>query len=596
MTRSRESPPADAGGGELHDDAALYSLLVSSVRDYAIFALDAQGHVLTWNPGAERFKGYSASEIIGKHFSTFYPEDDIRAEKPAMELEVAARVGRFEDEGWRLRKDGTRFWANVVITALRAADGTLVGFGKVTRDLTARREAEEQARELAAERAAHAEAERRSSELAQLTEALQQQAAELEAQTEEAQNLTEEVELANEELNRALASAEEREQQFRALANAIPQLAWMAEPDGSTFWYNDRWYEYTGTTPDEVLGWGWQAVHHPETQQPALERWRASIATGAPFEMEFPLRGADGGFRWFLTRVQPVRDGAGRVVRWFGTSTDIDVLREARESAEAARADAERSRAEAEAASRAKTEFLAVMSHELRTPLNAIAGYAELMELGLRGPLTPEQQRDLARIKNSQKHLLGLISGVLDLNRVEAGRVTYQLASLRIAAFLEDIAALMEPSALAKDVALAVTDCSEALLVEADPEKLRQILLNLLSNAIRHTPNGGRVTLEAEPLNGMIAIRVTDTGEGIAEDKLESIFEPFVQLDRSLTATREGIGLGLAISRDLARGMRGELSVESRLGIGSSFTLVLPCATGRDDVVVTTTGEYPRLR
>src|SRR6478752_2164775 len=146
----------------------LHRLLVESVKDYAIFALDPNGIIVSWNPGAQRFKGYTASEIIGQHFSVFYPPEDLAARKPQMELEVAAEVGRLEDEGWRVRKDGTQFWANVVITALRGPDGQLVGFAKVTRDLTARREAEAQARRLAAEQAAHAEAAARSDELAQL--------------------------------------------------------------------------------------------------------------------------------------------------------------------------------------------------------------------------------------------------------------------------------------------------------------------------------------------------------------------------------------------------------------------------------------------
>lgn len=183
----------------------LYRLLVSSALDYAIFALDATGHVRTWNLGAERIKGYAAHEIIGRHFSTFYPREAVVSGFPQYELEVAGRVGRFEDEGWRIRKDGSRFWANVVITALRGDDGRLIGFAKVTRDLTARREAEEQARRLAAEEAAHAEAARRSEELEQLNQRLREQAAALEAQTRESQALAARVQQANLDLQAALA-------------------------------------------------------------------------------------------------------------------------------------------------------------------------------------------------------------------------------------------------------------------------------------------------------------------------------------------------------------------------------------------------------
>jgi PAS domain S-box-containing protein len=188
--------------------ATLHSLLIESVVDYAIFVLDTRGHVLSWNTGAERMKGYSADEIIGKRFSVFYTREDVAAEKPERELQVATREGRVEDEGWRVRKDGSRFWASVVIAGLRDTGGQLIGFAKVTRDLTARRDKEDAGRRQAAAEGARAEAERQSGHLAELNERLQGQAVELEAQTEEAQALAEELEQSNEELHEALATAE----------------------------------------------------------------------------------------------------------------------------------------------------------------------------------------------------------------------------------------------------------------------------------------------------------------------------------------------------------------------------------------------------
>ena len=428
----------------------LYRLLVESVTDYAIFVLDATGHIQSWNPGAQRLKGYTEQEIVGKHFSVFYPESDIVAQKPAKELEIASRLGRVEDEGWRLRKDGTRFWANVVITALHDDSAKLIGFAKITRDLTERRNAEEQGRSLAAERAARKEAETYSEQLRQLTEELQEQALELEAQTEEAQSLTEELEQTNEELQQ-----------------------------------------------------------------------QAGVA-------------------------------------------------------EAARAEAEAARAEADAANRAKTEFLAVMSHELRTPLNAIAGYTEILRMGIRGPVTTEQLEDLDRITRSERTLLSLVNNILNYARMEAGQVQYADERVGVAGVLADLESLVSPQLRAKNLRFALESCDPDLAMRADTDKVRQILVNLMSNAVKYTSPGGSVdiTCEGDAVHARILVR--DTGVGIPHEKLQVIFEPFVQLDRSLTSTKQGSGLGLAISRDLARAMGGDLVVESTVGCGSTFILTMP--------------------
>lgn len=365
----------------------MYQLMVDSVRDYAIFMLDTSGYVASWNKGAQRIKGYSADEIIGRHFSTFYPEEDIARGKPEMELKVATREGRFEDEGYRIRKDGSTFWANVIITAVRDTDGTLLGFAKVTRDLTERRAAEE-----------------------------------------------------------------------KAIADA--------------------------------------------------RRLTAS-----------------------------------------------------------------------ETANRTKAEFLAAMSHELRTPLNAIGGYAELLSLGLGGPVSAEQMEYLERIRKSQQHLLGIISDLLNFTRIEAGNLHYQIAPLGLGSVIESARPMVEGSAAAKGIELSAESPSSECIALGDRVRVDQILLNLLSNAIKHTAAGGSVSITCAVSAKTASISVTDTGVGIPTEKQESIFEPFVQLGRSLSSSHEGMGLGLAISRDLARGMSGDLTVSSNVGKGSTFTLTLPRAS-----------------
>ena len=247
--------------------------------------------------------------------------------------------------------------------------------------------------------------------------------------------------------------------------------------------------------------------------------------------------------------------------------------------AQSARSTAEAAQHEAEEANRAKSEFLAVMSHELRTPLNAIGGYAELMQFGIHGPVTPEQLVALERIQRSQRHLLGLINGVLNYSRVEAGVVHYDIADIPLEETLGMCEALIAPQLHAKGLSLTNSGCPPGAYVRADREKLQQVVLNLLSNAVKFTPAGGRVDIEcAAAPNGMMCVRVRDTGRGIAGSQIERVFQPFVQVDAGLTRTQDGVGLGLAISRDLARGMGGDLTVDSEPDVGSVFTLTVPLA------------------
>ena len=242
-----------------------------------------------------------------------------------------------------------------------------------------------------------------------------------------------------------------------------------------------------------------------------------------------------------------------------------------------------RLRREAEEANRAKGEFLAVMSHELRTPLNAIGGYADLMELGLHGPVTEQQLEDLRRMKQSQRHLLGLINQVLNYTRVETGGLHYESTDVRLRDAIAGAEAQVVPQMGGRGLTYDYTECDASLVARADPDKLQQILLNLLTNAIKFTEKGGHIRLSCSAApNGMVAIAVIDTGVGIAPEKLESVFEPFVQIDQRLTRPHEGVGLGLSISRDLARGMSGDLSAVSTPGVGSTFTLTLPAAN-RDE-------------
>jgi signal transduction histidine kinase len=392
-------------------------------------------------------------------------------------------------------------------------------------------------------------------------------------------------------------------------------------PDAAAV-YDSAWrYTYLNpaarTLHQELLGLA--GVPPAQAAQSALGRVAWEVfpwLVGTRFDVESRRAVADGRVveyveyvaplaRWYETRIVPTTTGA--------VSLNRDVT--AQHAAEAerarlleverqARAEAERLREAAEVANRAKAQFLATMSHELRTPLNAIQGYVQLLGMGLGGPVTAEQQQTLARIDRAQRHLLGLITDILNYARLESGRVEYDVRPIELAALVADVVPIVEPQIAARGLTLTVhldeDDHSEhahhavrapgapaphgvraPVTVWADREKLAQVLLNLLSNAIKFTPAGGRVRLElVEPAGGprepdVAFVRVADTGPGIPADKLEAIFEPFVQLHTGYARPQEGTGLGLAISRDLARGMGGDLRARSTPGAGATLTLTL---------------------
>ena len=246
---------------------------------------------------------------------------------------------------------------------------------------------------------------------------------------------------------------------------------------------------------------------------------------------------------------------------------------EARERAE----QAERARAAADEANRAKTDFLAAMSHELRTPLNAVAGYVDLIDAEVYGPVTEAQRHALERVRLSQEYLLMLINDVLHFAKLEAGRLEFVIRDVRLSEVLEGVASAVEPLAGTRGIAFSSPACDPALAARADPDRMRQILLNLVGNALKFTSPGGEVTIHCEATPEQVRVRVRDTGRGIPGDHLEAIFDPFVQLGRNrYESSQQGVGLGLAISRDLARGMGGDLVAESEEGVGSTLTLTLP--------------------
>jgi PAS domain S-box-containing protein len=539
--------------GIMTEPANLHRLLVERVQDYAIFALDPQGYILSWNEGAQRVKGYTAQEIIGRHFSIFYPPEDVAAGKTVRLLETARTAGRVEDEGWRVRKDGRRFWANVLITALRDDNDELIGFAKVTRDLTERRAAEEKVRE--------------------------------------------------------------SEERFRLLVHSVKDYAiFMLDPDGFVETWNPGAERLKGYTAEEIIGKHFSHFYRPEdvaAGKPEREL-RAALAAGQYEEEGWRVR-KDGSLFWANVVIAPVHGADGKLAGFAKVTRDLTerrladqrALEDARRIAaeEAARDVAEqraaelrelaeqlrtqsvelaRRSAEAETANRAKSEFLAAMSHELRTPLNAIGGYAQLLELGVSGPLTEGQREQVDRIQRSQQHLLGIINDLLNFSRIEAGRIAYEVGPVALRDVLHTVAPMVTPQAREKQLQLTIGRSPDVVAL-ADGPKVEQIVLNLLSNAVKFTHDRGEIELTCGAEGDVAWLKVRDTGIGVPTDQLEHIFAPFVQVGRTLANPKEGTGLGLAISRELARAMHGDLTVDSREGGGSTFTLSLPRAASDGD-------------
>ncbi|MBD2437759.1 PAS domain-containing protein [Nostoc sp. FACHB-110] len=376
------------------------------------------------------------------------------------------------------------------------------------------------------------------------------------------------------ERKQAEKSLQESEERFRNLADNMSQFAWMADEHGNIFWYNQRWFDYTGTTLEEMQGWGWQKVHHPDHFDRVVRHIRHCFETGQSWEDTFPLRGHDGQYRWFLSRAIPIYDHQGKILRWFGTNTDITEQKQAEQERNRLLEQEQIARAEAERANRIKDEFLAILSHELRSPLNPILGWAKLMQSRKFDPAKTAEA--LATIERNANLQCQLIDDLLDVAKILRGKLNMDVASVNLVFVIEAALDTVKTAAFAKSIVLNSV-LAQVGQVSGDSARLQQILWNLLSNAIKFTPPGGRVDIILQRVDNQAQIQISDTGKGINPDFLPHIFESFRQEDASTTRKYGGLGLGLAIVRYLVEAHGGTIQADSQgEGQGATFTVKLP--------------------
>ena len=721
----------------LTQSAELFHLIVENFKDYAIFLTDADGGIISWNPGVGRLFGYAEKEIIGQPISIIFTPEDVLAGAHLQEMNTAAQTGSAEVKRWHQRKDNSRIWGSGTVMPLKNDDGTLRGFAKVMRDDTAQKLTEENLEQVlsgitdsfyrfdrnlrytyvngattamfgineddflgktldelfpdVAGNIFHREVKRALREQETVifenyyepfdrwfenrvyptadglvvftSEITQRKRAEQKLRQSEArfralqqatpdgfmifesvrdesnvitdfrwvyvnpaveriigrsetdllgkllceempgnrteglfdeyvrvvetgavwqnefgyrqenldhQFLTTAVRVSDgfavgfsdmTERKKAEEKIRESEENFRDLANSISQLAWMADATGFIFWYNNRWFDYTGTTLEDMQGWGWQTVHHPDELERVTEKFKAHLASGETWEDTFPLRSKTGEYRWFLSRALPIRNENDEIVRWFGTNTDVEELRQAR--------------LQAEQANRLKDEFLATLSHELRTPLNAILGWSQMLKS--RKTSEDETEKALSIIERSARAQNQLIDDLLDVSRIITGKLRLNVRAVDLTNTITAAVDAARPAAEAKGIRLQILLDPQAEPISGDPDRLQQIVWNILSNAVKFTPKGGRVQVRLERVNSHVEIVISDTGKGIEKEFLPHVFDRFRQSDGSMTRRHGGLGLGLAIVRQLVELHGGQVSVSSEGdGQGATFTVSLP--------------------
>lgn len=514
---SRNSKLSDAP----HKSEEFFRSMVEAVTEYAIFAIDREGYILTWNTGAHRLKGYTEEEIIGQHFSKFYPAELIASGHPQHELEIALKVGRYEEEGLRVRKDGSTFWANVVLTPLRNKHGEHIGFSKVTRDITDRRNAD------------------------------------------------------------ALRFAEE--QKFRLLVEGVKDYAiLMLNPQGLVSSWNEGARRFKGWQANEIIGKHFSTFYPAEdiaAKKPEMELEIA--ARVGRFEDEGWRVKKDGGRFWANVIITALIDKDDKLVGFSKVTRDLTERRLAEQQLvvayEGLETRIQEKTAELEEALKARDEFISIASHELKTPITGMKMQVQMAKLRLTQPKNgvidiPRQIKALEVADSQLDRLTQLIEDLLDISRIQAGKLSYNFELTSFSEMFHELLDSFAPQ-------LAAAECEMKIYIDPQLEgywdrlRLEQVISNLISNAIKYAP-GAPIVVFAKRNDNKALITVQDFGPGIPENQRGKIFERFERLGQ--TRNVGGLGLGLYISRQIIVAHGGTLTLRGGSDNGSTFVISVP--------------------
>ena len=484
--------------------------IVNSSND-AIIGKDLNSIITSWNIGAERMFGYSATEMIGQSVLRLIPSDRHGEEMHIIDqVKRGERIEHFETS--RIAKDGRVIDIAATVSPIKNKSGTIVGASKMARDITDRTRAEN--------------------------------------------------------------ALQEGEKQFQTMINAIPQLAWIAQADGTIFWYNQRWFDYTGTTLEQMKGEGWERIHDPDLLPKVLERWKYSLENCQPFEMEFPLRAADGHYGWFLTRVFPLRDNTGNVVRWFGTNTDLSQKRAADEEIQTLNTNLEERvlerTAELEAANKELEAFSYSVSHDLRAPLRAVDGFSQAVLEDYGGQLPEEGRRDLQTIREGAQRMGMLIDDLLKFSRLSRAPLNKQ--QVNTGKLVGNVLESLESQRAGRQVDFYIGELPNC---QGDAGLINQVWVNLIANALKYTRRRETSIIEigCKFEQGENIYFVRDNGAGFNMRYVDKLFGVFQRLHRA--DEFEGTGVGLAIVQRIIHRHGGRIWANAVIDQGATFSFTL---------------------